>query len=133
MDPGGTIERNDHVIDRGSNLGRVAGEQQTRAENGSANAAPAEQARQLKQIGVHQRLSAREDHPLDAQPADVGQVALQFGRGDFPRFGGLPDVAHDAPAVAPAVWLENQDGQAFQPVRVGRVAGGRFRAHHGIC
>jgi hypothetical protein len=45
VDLGGTIERNDHVIDRRSDLGRVAVEQQTRAENGGANTAQAQQAR----------------------------------------------------------------------------------------
>jgi hypothetical protein len=66
---------------------------------------------------MHQRLAAGEHDRSHTQSLDFLEMALEFGRTELARRFLLPDIAHHAAAVAAAVGLENQDGQAFDPVR----------------
>jgi len=55
---------------------------------------------QAEQVGVHERLAAGETRPsAPPQRLDIGCMAIQIGRGNLARVGGLPDVAHHAAAV----------------------------------
>src|SRR5258708_7058478 len=65
---------------------------------------------------MHQRLTAREDYPLDTQSLDVREVPLQFRGGDFLDVGELPDIAHHAAAVAGAGRLEHKNRKTLQPL-----------------
>ena len=105
------IQRHDHFIRAFDNARGIAFQQQAGAQDGGAYAAIAQQRRKAEQVRVHQRLSAREHHPFDAEAFDIRQVPFQFGGADLLRLGELPDVAHDAAAVAAIVRLQHQDRQ----------------------
>ena len=75
----GPIQRHDDFVRAFDNARGIAFQQQAGAQDGGAYAALAQHRREAKQVRVHQRLAAREHHPLDAEPLDIRQVPLQFG------------------------------------------------------
>src|ERR1019366_9736352 len=115
------IQRHDDFISPFYNKRGIGFQQHPGTQYRGAHAAPAQHRGEPKQVRVHQRLSAREHHPFDAEPLDIRQMPLQFGGADLTRIGDLPDVAHDAAAVAAVVRLKYQDGQALQEGLHGRI------------
>jgi hypothetical protein len=66
---------------------------------------------------VQQRLPTREDDAADAKPSEEAEMRLQLlGTELTPVSVCFPDVAHDAPAIAPAVRHENDYRQSVDAV-----------------
>jgi hypothetical protein len=70
---------------------------------------------------MHQRFAAGEDNPFDAKPAKfIDMLGQQIGCDLLPVPIGPPDIAHDAAAVAAAVWHQDHDRQRVNPMRLER-------------
>src|SRR6266545_117036 len=91
-------------------------EQNPGAERCRADPAGAQPVTQPEEVRMHEGLTARKDHPLYAQGLNIGDVALQVCGADLLDSIRLPDVAHHAPAVAPAVRIQYQDRQALNGI-----------------
>ena len=115
------IEGDDGVIDVLRDLGGETFEQQSGREQRDADAASVEIFAEIEKIRVHERLATREDDPLDVEIIEVGKFAKVAGRVAF------PDVAHNAPAVAAAGDVEDEDREVHVETRfpARRISGPR--------
>jgi len=114
VDGGRAVERDNDVVDVVDDLGGVAAEEESGAEEGGADILRAEETAEAEKVGMHEGFAAGENDPLDAEAGDVGGVAFKVGGGDFLSGIGFPDVAHDAAAVAAAVRVEDQYGEGIE-------------------
>jgi hypothetical protein len=73
-----------------------------------------EEIAQARKVAVKEGLSAREDYITYAEGDHRSAVAFEVRDREFTTFGTLPDIAHDAAAVAQCVNIEQQDWQMAQ-------------------
>ena len=112
------VERNDDVVERGSHFLRVLRKKQSRGQKRGANALRAEERAELRKLRVHEGLAAGEHDPANAKTTDGRKLTLEFNGGEGSCVASLPDVAHDAAAVAGAVCINHEDGQGAERVRI---------------
>src|SRR5258708_18843976 len=62
-------------------------------------------------MAMEKRFAAGEHDALDAETSPLREPALHLNRRDLFPSPIAPDVAHEAPAVAAAVGVEDEDGQ----------------------
>jgi hypothetical protein len=104
-----TIQRNDHVVNVGSDLLSLGLKQQASSQKGDPYAFPPKHLCQREQVCVALGLAAGEHSPLDAQVAERLDLTLEILRGDFLWVADLPDVAHHASATALIVGGNDND------------------------
>ena len=83
MNGGRTIQRNDHVVHICGNLCRESVQKQPAAQQCHANPAGPEQFAKAKEIRVHQRFAAGQDHPFHAEALDAIHLRFQLCQTDF--------------------------------------------------
>ena len=114
------IDRDDDFVAPFHDVGREHLQQQPRREqrDGQVVVQLAQQLTQQPQVLVHERLAARQHHPLHVQVAEGIHLVLDVFAAQLALFGvGLPDVAHHAPTIATAVRHEHELRQAVDSVR----------------
>ena len=109
----GTIQRDDYIVHVLDDFLRIPGKQKAGTEDRHASAEVPGGFAEFEDAGMHERLAARKNDPLNVQVRDAAQLTFQFLTGQGVYIGALPDVAHDAAAVAPAIGIDNQDRQSL--------------------
>ncbi|EGX99598.1 hypothetical protein AZA_83605 [Nitrospirillum viridazoti Y2] len=105
------IQGDDDLVTPIHDVGGVAFQQQAAAEQGDLQRQGLQRRAQAPQVGMHQRLPPRQHHPAHAQGAEIVHQPVHrrlFQAGAVAV--GLPDVAHDAAAVASAVRHQGDHG-----------------------
>src|SRR5947209_1922049 len=112
MDWSAPIERDDDIVTPPRHLHGMLPQQQAGREKCDPAIPPLQKPTKCPQIAVQQRLAAGKHDALYPKPAEDVEMSLQVLGGDLALLGvRLPDVAHHAPAVAPAMWHEYDYGQ----------------------
>lgn len=106
---GRAVQRDDDLVHVADDVACKAIQEKSRGQQGQADSALFQWGAKLEQIGMHQRFPAGEDNPFDAEAVDGLQLAREVAGIEMTGNGSLPDVAHNAAAIAAAEDIEDQD------------------------
>ena len=67
---------------------------------------PRQKIGKFEKIRVHQGFPAGEHNPADLKPLDCIHLRFKLSQSELAMFAGLPDVTHDAPAIAAAMSVD---------------------------
>jgi hypothetical protein len=76
------------------------------SKKGNADAQFVEEIAQARKVAVKERLSAGENYITHAEGDHRSAVAFEVRNREFTTFGTLPNIAHDAAAIAQCVNVE---------------------------
>ena len=65
----------------------------------------------MRKLRIHEGLATGEHDPANAETTDGRKLTLEVNGGEGFCVASLPDVAHDAAAVAGAVCINHKDRQ----------------------
>jgi hypothetical protein len=102
-----TVNRDDYVIEESGDLLGAFGQQQAGGQQGETNLLLTKKVAESAQIAVQQGFAAGQDYLADPEIAERRAMAVQVGDFDLLMRLPLPNVTHDAPAVAVGVDIED--------------------------
>ena len=109
-----SIDRDDHLIEESGDLVRALDQQKAGRQERETDLLLQKKLAERGQIAVQQRFAAGQDHLADTEIAQRRAMAIQVGDSDLLMRFPLPDVTHDAAAVAVGVDIQNQDRHGCQ-------------------
>ena len=102
-----TVNRDDYVIEERGDLLGAFGQQQAGGQQGETNLLLTKEVAESAQIAVQQGFAAGQDYLADPEIAERRAMAVKIGDFDLLMRLPLPNVTHDAPAVAVGVDIED--------------------------
>jgi len=105
-------------------------EQQAGGKKRDMDVEAAEELADCLHVAVEKRLAAGENDVTNAEVLHGLAMTFEGFRGELFAVGALPDVAHDAAAVAERVRVEDQDGQLCEDARARKRAIRLRRCRH---
>jgi hypothetical protein len=109
-----TIDRDDHLVEEGGDLAGALKQQQAGRQQRETNLLLQKKLAERGQIAVQQRFAAGQDDLAHTEIAQRRAMAIQIGDSDLLMRFPLPNVTHDAAAVAVGVDIQNQDRHGCQ-------------------
>jgi hypothetical protein len=109
-----TIDRDNHVVEECGDLAGALEQQQSGRQQRETNILLQEKFAERGKIAVQQRFAPGQDYLADTKIAQRCAMPIQVGDSDLLMRFPLPDVTHDAAAVAVGVDIQNQDRHGCQ-------------------
>ena len=111
----GAIEGDDDVVEESGDIFCTFVQQEACSQKGEVNLPFGKEIAQGGEIVVHQRFASSEDDVANAEIFERCTVPLQILNAYLVVGFTLPDVAHDAAAVATAVSVQDEDRESREP------------------
>lgn len=111
MDFWRTINRDDDLVDTSGNLRGLCVKKKAGGEECNSYVQIAEELAEGLKITVKKRFASSKDDLPDSEADHRVTMAFEVCDGQFPEIRTLPDIAHNAAAVALGVNVQNEDRQ----------------------